>query len=243
VGLITWPVQLSIAGGRLTENSTAMLDASVLHTSISRSLYTRLSAGISTNLEASEKFTILVRSAGWQSHLDIAANIDRAPAISVRIVANGDCGRGCFIIGGDILMNERNPWAVLLRLSLENTRNVATSSTSPCPSLTISPYVQSISAPIMSPFTHPGIVVDAQQLETMRDRTTSRTGPIFDSYLKARGSPAGTQSTTFGPPPGGVIDCGAFSLPDYGCRAEGYDAEAALVQVRCMFVTGWTATL
>lgn len=88
-------------------------------------------------------------------------------------------------------------------------------------------------------FTHPGVLVSSSQLEYIKAQVKGGTGPVAEAYTKALSSPYGSLSyTPAGPPASGVIECGSYSKPNYGCSDEDADASAAYLQSLLFAITG-----
>jgi hypothetical protein len=75
---------------------------------------------------------------------------------------------------------------------------------------------------------HPGVMLSQAQLDYMKIMVQAHADPMYTAFLKAQNSSWG--SLTYvpqGPPAGGIIQCGATSMPDYGCSASDSDGTAA----------------
>jgi hypothetical protein len=81
-------------------------------------------------------------------------------------------------------------------------------------------------APVLgSPFKHPGVLVTQPQLELVRERVAAGSEPWKSAFEKMAGSRYASLDYT--PKPREIVECGAYSNPDYGCRDERADAAAA----------------
>ncbi len=88
-------------------------------------------------------------------------------------------------------------------------------------------------------FQHPGVLVSGAQLDFVKQQVNAGVEPFHSAFLKAQSSQWGSLSYTVqGPPAGGVIDCGSYSNPNYGCSAEDNDATAAYTQALLYWITG-----
>lgn len=88
-------------------------------------------------------------------------------------------------------------------------------------------------------FVHPGVVVDQQQLDFMKQQTLAGVEPFASVYQKAIDSKWGSLSyTPAGPPSGGTIECGSYSKPNVGCTLENDDSEAAMTQALLWYISG-----
>ena len=81
-------------------------------------------------------------------------------------------------------------------------------------------------------WTHPGVFVGAAQLALARSLLSNASSPVSAAFTKALASPYGAKTyAPLGPPADGVIDCGSYSNPDFGCSEEDSDASAAYLQL------------
>jgi len=81
-----------------------------------------------------------------------------------------------------------------------------------------------------SKWVHPGVLVDSTRLSWIKSQLT--TDPIATAYQKALKSKLGNKTyTPHGPPSNGVIECGSYSDPDYGCSDEDMDGSVAFLQL------------
>ena len=86
---------------------------------------------------------------------------------------------------------------------------------------------------------HPGVMLSQAQLDYMKIMVQAQVDPFYSAFLKAQNSSWG--SLTYqpqGPPAGGIIQCGAISVPDFGCSASDTDGTAAYVQSLLWYITG-----
>jgi hypothetical protein len=110
---------------------------------------------------------------------------------------------------------------------------------SPSPSLPTpaptSPTPAGFRHPI-SGFLHPGILVTAEQLDTVRDHVRAGRAPwkrAFDRMAASEYADLGWQ-----PRPREVVECGYFSNPNHGCDDEENDAVAAYTHALMWYLTG-----
>lgn len=88
-------------------------------------------------------------------------------------------------------------------------------------------------------FVHPGVLVGPDQLAVVRAAVSSRQGPMYAAYLKALDSKFAQQSyVPHGPPRDGVIVCGSYDKPDFGCSNESTDTATAYLQALLWAVDG-----
>jgi hypothetical protein len=88
-------------------------------------------------------------------------------------------------------------------------------------------------------FQHPGVLVSKHQLDVIKSHVATKTNPIYQEFLWAQASPYGALDyKPQGPPDTGIIDCGPYSKPNHGCKAEDSDAAAAYIQAILWYVTG-----
>lgn len=93
-------------------------------------------------------------------------------------------------------------------------------------------------------FVHPGVLADAGQWAFAVAQAKANVMPFNKSlhdaleftWINGRTTPAGPpENSTYGP---GVIACGYFDHPDFGCAAEGTDSQVALLQAMLWATTG-----
>ena len=92
-------------------------------------------------------------------------------------------------------------------------------------------------------WTHPGVLVSPQQLAFVREQVANETQPFYAAYQKLLASQYGktTPYVVLGPPGSGIIECGSYSVPDYGCTHEDTDASTAYLQALLWAITGTQA--
>jgi hypothetical protein len=76
-----------------------------------------------------------------------------------------------------------------------------------------------------SVFRHPGVLVNAQQLEFLKGRIAAGAEPWTSAFAKAKASP--WASLSYEAKPRASVDCGSNSNPDFGCKDEQSDVIAA----------------
>lgn len=253
-----WPVRLSVRGVKARVNAAAIIDASVARSIITAPLLARISSSMAHHSSATlHVHTRLVVRLPIDDRV-VKLHVVPFPVDFVVVNATDCPGRfdECLLLGGDVLMRELSPEAgggdpipgpaaFLLRQQLLSPETVwappAYENIARLPLLPASfaprPSLSGGSSPPFS-FVHPGIVYDKEQLDFIRLRVDARQGPIYEAYLKAIGSDMAALTIPHGPPPDGIVDCGPYSLPDWGCNTEGIDGEAALVQALLWVATG-----
>jgi hypothetical protein len=88
-------------------------------------------------------------------------------------------------------------------------------------------------------FQHPGVFINQQQLNYVKAQVAAKTEPFYTAYQKAlENSICSLSYKPKGPPSDGVIDCGSYSNPDYGCSDDDSDGSAAYMQALLWFITG-----
>lgn len=95
---------------------------------------------------------------------------------------------------------------------------------------------QSLIALSAAPFTHPGILVNLEQLHFVRDRVKAGAEPWKSALEKLRASRYASLAYTA--KPRAVVECGAYSNPNIGCRDERADAVAAYTHALLWQLTG-----
>jgi Alginate lyase len=86
---------------------------------------------------------------------------------------------------------------------------------------------------------HPGVMLSQAQLDYMKIMVQAHVDPFYSAFLKAQNSSWGSLIyTPQGPPAGGIIQCGAVSVPNLGCSASDSDGTAAYVQSLLWYITG-----
>jgi hypothetical protein len=96
--------------------------------------------------------------------------------------------------------------------------------------------IEVVAATTSGPFVHPGIIVNRQQLDEIKRRVKAGIEPQKSAFAKLQADPLGALDYTPHPVP--VVECGPFSKPDIGCKAEQGDSEAAYAQALLWYVTG-----
>jgi len=88
-------------------------------------------------------------------------------------------------------------------------------------------------------FQHPGVLLSQAQLDFLKSQVDAKVNPFYQEFVWAKASSFGALDYNVeGPPPSGIIDCGPYSHPDNGCKAEDRDAAAAYVQSLLWYITG-----
>eukprot|EP00045_Choanoeca_perplexa_P012989 m.144645 g.144645 ORF g.144645 m.144645 type:complete len:380 (-) comp16203_c0_seq2:1058-2197(-) len=88
-------------------------------------------------------------------------------------------------------------------------------------------------------FVHPGVYLNADQLNYARQQITAQSGTHYDAYVKALNSSlAKPDYKPRGPPASGVIECGSYSHPDHGCSDESDDTATAFLQAMLFALNG-----
>lgn len=85
---------------------------------------------------------------------------------------------------------------------------------------------------------HPGVMLSQAQLDYMKIMVQAHVDPFYSAFVKAQNSSWG--SLTYVPqglPAGGIIQCGAISVPNFGCSASDGDSTAAYVQSLLWYIT------
>lgn len=86
---------------------------------------------------------------------------------------------------------------------------------------------------------HPGVLVSGPQLDFVKAQVKAKKEPFYSQFQKAVASQYGALDYKLqGPPETGVIECGSYSKPDFGCHAEDADASAAYLQSVLWWITG-----
>ncbi|GGU25160.1 alginate lyase family protein [Streptomyces daghestanicus] len=96
--------------------------------------------------------------------------------------------------------------------------------------------VRAAALPADAEFTHPGVLVSAAQLKTVRENTTAGRQPWLSSYLTMRDSPYG--SYRYRARPYATVHCPGGQAAGRGCEEERRDAIAAYTQALLFGVTG-----
>ena len=86
------------------------------------------------------------------------------------------------------------------------------------------------------PFIHPGVLVNRAQLDEIKRRVAAGVEPQKSAFAKLKADPLG--ALDYQPHPWATVECGSFSKPDFGCKHEQADSEAAYAQALLWYVTG-----
>ena len=88
-------------------------------------------------------------------------------------------------------------------------------------------------------FVHPGVYISSEQLSYARQQIAAQSGTHYDAYVKALNSTlAKPDYKPQGPPASGVIECGSYNKPDYGCELESEDTNTAFLQALLFALNG-----
>ena len=87
-----------------------------------------------------------------------------------------------------------------------------------------------------SGFRHPGVLVTLPQLDFVKAKIAAGAEPWTTAFNNAKASPLA--SPTYTPAPRASVDCGSNSNPDYGCKDEQSDVDAAYTQALLWYFTG-----
>jgi hypothetical protein len=104
-------------------------------------------------------------------------------------------------------------------------------------------------------FVHPGILVNRAQLDEIRRRVAAGIEPQKSAFEAMKASKWGARDYT--PHPRETVECGSNSNPDFGCKDEQGDSDAAYTQALLWYITrdevyarnvigildGWSSTL
>lgn len=85
-------------------------------------------------------------------------------------------------------------------------------------------------------FIHPGVLVNRRQLEEIKRRVAAGIEPQKSAFEALKSSPYGARDYKAQPWAG--VECGPYSNPDLGCKAEQRDSEAAYGQALLWAITG-----
>jgi hypothetical protein len=85
-------------------------------------------------------------------------------------------------------------------------------------------------------FVHPGILVNAAQLDFVKAKIGANAAPWMAAFDQAKNSDSG--SLSYKPKPIAVVECGPYSNPDIGCTEEKNDVKAAYTQALLWYLTG-----
>ena len=85
-------------------------------------------------------------------------------------------------------------------------------------------------------FVHPGVLVNRAQLEEIKRRVTAGVEPQKSAFETLKSSKWGALDYT--PHPRETVECGSNSNPDFGCKDEQADSEAAYGQALLWYISG-----
>ncbi|MGV3530581.1 MAG: family 16 glycoside hydrolase [Flavisolibacter sp.] len=85
-------------------------------------------------------------------------------------------------------------------------------------------------------FTHPGVLMNAEQLDEIKRRINAGVEPQKSAFEKLKASPLAAPD--YQPHPVPTVSCGPRSNPDLGCKAEQADCAAAYTQALLWKITG-----
>ena len=93
-----------------------------------------------------------------------------------------------------------------------------------------------ISARAPATFAHPGVLLDAAQLNFIRSKVNSGAQPWTQAYQSMLSDPLASLSRTASPT--ATVECGPTSTPNIGCTSEREDALAAYAMSLAWYITG-----
>jgi hypothetical protein len=85
-------------------------------------------------------------------------------------------------------------------------------------------------------FVHPGILVNRAQLDEIKRRVAAGLEPQKSAFEALKASKWGARD--YVPHPRETVECGSNSNPDFGCKDEQADSEAAYGQALLWYITG-----
>ncbi len=85
-------------------------------------------------------------------------------------------------------------------------------------------------------FVHPGVLLNRAQLEEIKKRVAAGTEPQKTAFEAMKASKLAALDYT--PHPRATVECGSNSRPDFGCKDEQADSEAAYAQALMWAITG-----
>jgi hypothetical protein len=85
-------------------------------------------------------------------------------------------------------------------------------------------------------FSHPGVLLNGAQLAEIKRRVAAGIEPQKSAFEALKASKWGALDYT--PHPRETVECGSNSNPDFGCKAEQADSEAAYGQALLWYITG-----
>lgn len=87
-------------------------------------------------------------------------------------------------------------------------------------------------------FMHPGVLVNRAQLDEIRRRVAAGIEPQASAFGQLQSSRWAALDYT--PHPRQTVECGSYSRPDFGCKDEQSDSQAAYAHALLWYVTGHT---
>src|SRR5215469_2202648 len=85
-------------------------------------------------------------------------------------------------------------------------------------------------------FAHPGVLVNRAQLEEIKRRIAAGIEPQKTAFEALKASKFAARD--YSPKPRDTVECGSYSRPDFGCKDEVADSEAAYAQALIWYITG-----
>ncbi len=85
-------------------------------------------------------------------------------------------------------------------------------------------------------FVHPGVLVNRAQLDEIKRRVAAGVEPQKSAFEALKSSKFG--ALDYVPTPRETVECGSNSRPDFGCKNEQADSEAAYAQALLWYITG-----
>jgi hypothetical protein len=85
-------------------------------------------------------------------------------------------------------------------------------------------------------FIHPGVLLNKAQLDELKKRVATGTEPQKSAFEAVKASKWG--ALDYAPHPRATVECGSNSRPDFGCKDEQADSEAAYAQALLWYITG-----
>ncbi|WP_062379011.1 alginate lyase family protein [Pseudomonas abietaniphila] len=85
-------------------------------------------------------------------------------------------------------------------------------------------------------FKHPGILLDSDRLDFVREAVREQRSPWHQAYNAMMSDPLAARD--YRPTPWTTVECGPFSNPDKGCKDEVRDAQAAYTQALAWSYSG-----
>lgn len=93
-------------------------------------------------------------------------------------------------------------------------------------------------AQAQSNFVHPGILIDSEQAEFVKDKVSQSSSPWAPAYSAMMAHPYASKTV---PKPVSTVECGSYSTPDIGCADEREDALVSYLNALAWTVTGTQA--